>query len=383
MSLFNHIKPWRCDRTLAGGITWLLAMILAACSPEEASIKEHKKSLPVVTAQQATAKSITLMQESVGTLESIIDPTIAAEIAGRVIQVMIHPGQAVKKGQVIALLDATDVRLQLQEANTEVARIEALLRNQEKMVERHQALVDKHFISKNALDDTTTQLDALKQQLSGAQSRVAAIVHNGSKHKVQAPTDGIIETQIVSNGDFVKIGDPIVKLINNARLRAHLPFPESIAKTLKPGLPLLLSTPTASTTVNTVIRDIQPQIDVNSRAVDVTADVIGQPGWQPGASVTGKVMTGTRDHTVLVPEQSVVLRPAGEVVYVLSQPQGEARVKQRVIKTGISSEGLIEVIEGLQPGEWVVVDGAGFLTDDTSVQIQSPAAGQASERQPA
>lgn len=211
MSLFNHIKPWRCDRTLAGGITWLLAMILAACSPEEASIKEHKKSLPVVTAQQATAKSITLMQESVGTLESIIDPTIAAEIAGRVIQVMIHPGQAVKKGQVIALLDATDVRLQLQEANTEVARIEALLRNQEKMVERHQALVDKHFISKNALDDTTTQLDALKQQLSGAQSRVAAIVHNGSKHKVQAPTDGIIETQIVSNGDFVKIGDPIVK----------------------------------------------------------------------------------------------------------------------------------------------------------------------------
>lgn len=359
-----------------------MILALTACQESSTEAQERKKPLPVVTVHQAQAKTVSLTQESVGTLESIIDPTIAAEIAGRVMQVLVHPGQRVKQGQVIAILDATDVRLQLQEADTEVARIEALIRNQQKMVERNQALVDKNFISKNALDDTTTQLDALKQQLSGAKSRVAAITHNGSKHRVLAPTDGVIETQIVSNGDFVKIGDPVVKLINNSRLRAHLPFPESIAKTLKPGLPLVLTTPTASNTVNTVIRDIQPQIDINSRAVDVTADIVGQADWQPGASVTGKVITGERDRTVLVPEQSVVLRPAGEVVYTLTQANGEARTRQRVVKTGISSDGQIEILQGLQAGEWVVVDGAGFLTDDTQVQIQESQTNTKTEHTP-
>ena len=359
-----------------------MLLALTACSQQATEPKERKKSVPVVTAQQAVAKSIALTQESVGTLESIIDPTIAAEIAGRVIQVQVRPGQSVKKGQVIAILDATDVRLQQQEADTEVGRIEALIRNQQKMVERNQALVDKNFISKNALDDTTTQLDALKQQLSGAKSRVAAIAHNGTKHKILAPTDGVVETQTVSNGDFVKIGDPVVKLINNSRLRAHLPYPESIARTLKPGLTLLLTTPTSSKEVRTVIRDIKPQIDINSRAVDVTADIVDQADWQPGASVTGKVITGMRDSTVLVPEQSVVLRPAGEVVYVLTQPEGEARAKQRIVTTGISSEGQIEILQGVQTGEWVVVDGAGFLTDDTQVQIQHQQTRSEIERNP-
>jgi len=143
-----------------------------------------------------------------------------------------------------------------------------------------------------------------------------------------------------------------------------------------------LTTPTASNTVKTLSRDIQPQIDINSRAVDVTADIVGQADWQPGASVTGKVITGERDRTVLVPEQSVVLRPAGEVVYTLTQANGEARTRQRVVKTGISSDGQIEILQGLQAGEWVVVDGAGFLTDDTQVQIQESQTNTKTEHTP-
>lgn len=355
----------------------VLMLSLTACQPDgqdqaKNTGKDKQKNLPVVTLQAAVSRTVALTQESVGTLESIIDPTIAAEVAGRVLEVTVHPGQSVKKGQRIATIDATDNRLQMQASATEIGRIEALQRNQEKQVARYQTLVDKNFISRNALDDALAQLEALQQQLAAAKSHVASIAYTGSKHLLYAPTDGVVETQIVSKGDYVKIGDPVVKLINNSRLRAHLPFPEQLATSLKPGLPLILTTPASSQPVETVIRDIHPLIKADSRALDVTADIINQPDWQPGGSVRGKVVLGSRDHTVLVPEQSVVLRPAGEVVYVIKAGSENNRVQQRIVKTGVTSEGMIEVVEGLSSGEKVVVDGAGFLTDDAKVQLQSP-----------
>lgn len=349
--------------------TLTLIMMTACSSADKDNANDKSKKATQVTLAQVQSKGLALTEETVGSLESIIDPTVSAEISARVLQVLVNPGQKIKKGQVVALLDATDFNLQGQEAQSEIGRIEALIRNQQKMVERNRALVDKNFISKNALDDATTQLDALQQQLVGARGRVASISHNGAKHRVISPADGVVETQVVAKGDFVKVGDPIIKIINNRLLRAHLPFPESVASKLKPGLALELSTPTSNSLVHTVIRDIKPQINEQSRAVDVTADIEGHLDWQPGGSVNAKVILGQRDGALLVPEQSVVLRPAGEVVYTVPAHQGEQKAQQRIIKTGLAEQGFVEVLSGLQAGEWVVVDGAGFLTDKADVII--------------
>lgn len=349
----------------------MLVGLLCACQAKQDDKPESTfTKVTQVSVAQAQFRSIELYEESLGTLEGVIDPTISAEIAARVIQVLVHPGQSVKKGQTIALLDATDFGLQRQEALTEVARIQTLIYNQLKIVERDRALVEKNFISKNVLDDAKTQLDALNQQLEGAKGRVATITHTGSKNHVIAPTDGIIEKQIVSNGDFVRIGDPIVQIINNSVLRAHLPFPEGVASKLKPGLKVILTTPTSDKPVESVIKEMHPLIVANNRSVDVIAEVRNQPHWQAGASVNGKVILGERNASVIVPEQSVVLRPAGEVVYVVEKnASGEAMALQRIVKTGIAEGGYIEILTGLQGGESVVVDGAAFLTDKAKVNI--------------
>ena len=220
-----------------------------------------------------------------------MDPTVAAEVAARVVRVLVHPGQQVKKGDPIVQLDATDFRLQRSEAQSEVARIQALLENQQRMVERNRALVERKLLSQNALEDTTTQLTALKQQLAGARSRLASIEHTGSKAQVLSPLDGTVETQIVSPGDFVNVGDPLMRIISNQRLRAHLPFPEGIAAKLQPGLKVRLSTPTSPDDVTPKIRELKPMIGETNRSVDVIADVMNQPGWQSGASVNGTVIS--------------------------------------------------------------------------------------------
>jgi len=341
-------------------------VLLSACSKQEAVVDKKVSQETLISVTSAQTSKLESREETVGTLEGLIDPTIAAEVSGRVTQVLVHPGQAVKKGQLLATLDDTDYSLQRKESQAEVARLEALLANQGRAVDRNQKLIQKNFISQNALDDVSTQQQAIKQQLDGAKARLASVDHTGSKARVFSPVDGVVEKQLVAIGDYLKVGDPMLQVISKQKLRAHLPFPETLAGKLQPGLKVRLTTPTSPNEVIATIRELKPLISSDSRAIDVIADVVDEEGWQPGASVNASVVLNERDAAVIVPEQSVVLRPAGEVVYVIKDNQA----MQRLVKTGLRQSGQIEIIEGLSVGETVATDGAGFLTDKAHVKIQ-------------
>lgn len=349
-------------------VTLLMGLTMSACSKKEAEPDSKKKpQVALISTTLAEANTLEIREESIGTLEGLMDPTVAAEAAGRVVKITAHPGQIVKKGEVLALLDVTDYNLQRNQAQAEVARLEALTTNQSRIVERNQALVKKNFISQNALDDVTTQHAALQQQLDGAKAQMAIIEHTRAKTTVVAPIDGVVQKQIVSTGDFVKIGDPLLQIISKQKLRAHLPLPENIAAKIHAGIKVRLSTPTSSDEVISTIRELKPLISETSRAVDVIADVTDQAGWQPGASVKGEIILGEHANAVFIPEQCVVLRPAGEVVYVVK----DGLALQRIVKTGMRQDGKIEIIEGLSAGEAVAKDGAAFLTDKAKVKVEA------------
>jgi membrane fusion protein, multidrug efflux system len=352
-----------------------MLLALALLSPGCAKKEEEKNqgaasSATLVTVTQSQTRKLEIFEQTIGSMESLVDPGIGAEVAAKVLKVFAHAGQEVKKGQLIAILDATDYALQKREAEAEIARIEALLANQKNVVERNQRLVQKNFISQTALDDATTQQSALREQLEAARARLASIEYNSSKTQVYSPIDGKVEKQIVSPGDFVKQGDSLFQLIGTQKLRAHLPFPEGVAAKLRPGQTVRLFTPTVPDQVyTTTIKEIKPLIGSN-RAMDVIADVVGQNGWQGGASVNGKVILGEHAQAVVVPEASVVLRPAGEVVYVIK----DKTAAQRIVKTGLRQDGVVEITEGLGAGEIVAVDGAAYLTDKAPVNLQQSSA---------
>ncbi len=346
----------------------LLACSIIACSNDSTDEKDagtkNNKATPV-TVSKTQSRPIEDSQQTIGSLEGLINPTIAAEVAARVMNVAVNIGQEVKQGQLIATLDATDFSMQRNEAQAEVERIQALLENQIKTVARNQALVNKNFISQNAVDNDIAQQSVLKRQLDAAKARVGSVNHSSSKSRIVAPVSGIIEKKLVDTGDYVRVGDPIVQIVSKQRLRAHLPFPEYIGAQLKAGLKVRLSTPTSPNTIETEIKELKAVITEGNRTIDAIADINNAPGWQPGASVTGVVILDELPAAMMVPEQSVVLRPAGEVVYVVRNKLAH----QVIVKTGLRQNGLIEVVSGLKANELVVVDGAGFLTDNAPVKI--------------
>jgi RND family efflux transporter MFP subunit len=359
----------------------LLSTALLGCGakksdPDQAEGKKNGPKPTLVSITHVKKQAVDITEQSVGSLEGLTNPTVSSEVAAKVIRIHVNTGQAVKQGQLIATLDATDLSLQALEAQAEVARIEALLANQNKIVERNQVLVSKKFISQNALDNDSSQQAALKEQWAGAKARLDSVKHNSSKTKVYAPAAGKIEKKLIDDGEFLRVGDPIVLIVSSQLLRAHLPFPEQIGAKLKPGLKVRLSTPTSSQSVDAVIHELKPMITEGSRSVDVIADVTNAPGWQAGASVDGTVVLGTQADSLMVPEQSVVLRPAGEVVYLA---RGN-KAYQAIVKTGVRQNGLVEILQGLNENDAVVVDGAGFLTDQALIKLAVPSPASLSKK---
>ena len=337
----------------------LTATLLAtACGEKPAEKKGAPPTLITTTLSKTVALEVS--ERTLGSLEAVDDPKVGAEIAGKIVKITVRAGEAVAKGQLLAQIDPTDAGHQATADNAETARLQALLAQQERVLARQTELVQKNFISKNALDEATTQRDALKSQLATARARASLSRNNVDKTRVVAPFAGTIEEQLVAAGDYVKLGDPLFRLVSNVRLRAHLPFPESAAPRLKVGMPVRITSPLApEASIEGVVEDIRPTVGEGNRAIDVITRVDNPGALKAGGSVDAAVVTGQKAQAVVVPEQAVVLRPAGKVVYLIA----DGKATQQVVEVGSKQRGLIEITSGLQGGETVALDGAGFLSN--------------------
>lgn len=341
----------------------LLAAGLVACGQQAEEKKSGGPPPTLVTATQVQRGAIDVSEETLGTLESAHDPKVAAEVAGKVVKVLAFAGQAVKAGALLAVIDPGDAALQQRADEAEAHRLQLL-------EERQLALVAKGFLSKSAGENATAQRDVARARADLSQRSLG-------KTRVTAPHDGIVESQLVAPGDYVKLGDAMFQLVANAGLRAHLPFPESAAPRLARGQTVVLTSPLLpGQSIEAPIAEIRPMVDAGSRALDVIVDlarVKGVEALRAGGTVNAAVRIATKEAALLVPEQSVVLRPAGKVVYAIVEAGDRKKAVQRVVQVGAKRKGMVEILDGLAAGDSVVLDGAGFLTDGASIGIKEPA----------
>jgi RND family efflux transporter MFP subunit len=321
----------------------------------------------LISATEVQPRRLEIYEDVVGSLENVMDPRIAAEVAGRVTQVLGFTGKKVRRGELLAEIDAQDFEIQSRGDRAEIGRLTTLLQQQDRVVERQEKLVSQGFISRNAADDAIAQRNALREQLSAARARAEATGRSLTKSRVLAPIDGEIETQVVAPGDYVKLGDPLFTLVGMSRMRAHLLFPESAGTRIHPGLTVRLESPAApGKSIETRIDEIKPTVNAGNRALDaIVRFEAADRAFRGGGSVNAHVVIGVRPRALMVPEHSVVLRPAGKVVYVVK----DQRVEQRVVETGLKQDGMQEIVKGLAAGELIAADGAGFLSDGAAVTL--------------
>ncbi len=324
-------------------------------------------SATLITLAEPTVGPVEVIESSVGQITSKTSPRIAAEAMGRVIRIYVDAGQTVERGQKLAQLDTKDLELQRDAADANVKRLEAIVNNLDRLVTRNRKLVEQNFISEAMLDEAEAQLAAQSAALNSAQSQLAQVNEQIKKTAIRSPVNGIVENRKISVGDFVAMGQGVFEISTDELLQARLNFPETLSTSLKTGQIVRLTTDTSPGQVaEGTISEILPNINIGNRALQVIAEFNNPGNWRPGASVQGEVVIDAREEALLVPLRSVVLRPAGRVVYVIEN----GLAKQKVVQTGVRVGDKIEILSGLDKNTEVALDGAGFLSHEAQVRIQ-------------
>ena len=317
-----------------------------------------------VTATSVTRATVIITEESMGWIEAKTNPKVAAEVSGRIQKIYVDTGQIVKAGDTMVTIDSEQQKLEKAALQSDVDRLEALIVNQKRTLERYRNLLAKKSISQERFDNAEVKLITLKEQLAGALSRLADNRRRLAKTSVFAPVGGWIEKRFVSEGDFVKPGTPLLQMVTDHFFRIVLPFPENVAANLAPGLEVKLTSPLShNRIIEAKIDQISPAVNIYSRALEVIIYLENPGAWRPGGTINGTVIIDRHENGILVPIRAIVRRPAGEVIYQIENQVA----RQRQVVTGQRQGNLIEIVSGLKGDERIIVDGAGFLTDGAAV----------------
>lgn len=341
----------------------ILALALVACSGEDDAEQAERRTAVSVT--EVESRLVERVELSIGRLEANAAPTVAAETTGRVSVIHRDAGDRVESGDLLAELDGQPQRIAANSVRAEVRRLEAVLANERKRVERLRNLAERQSVAQDQLDEAETAVESLLAQLDEARSRLEDAEYNLERTRIVSPISGVVERRLVSAGDFVSPGRAMFELVAADALRAFLPLPEHLQADVHEGQPVKLSIPARpDEVIESTVTEIRPRVGERSRAIDLIVDLDNPGSWRPGGSVTARVILEQHEGLV-VPPASVVRRPAGTVVYVVD---GD-RAFEREVVTGLRGSDWIEIVDGLEDWETVVVDGAGFLTDGAGIDI--------------
>ena len=362
----TSVNPLRALSVALIGSILTLSM-LTGCGEEEEKPKSMEKPAILVNVQHVAPERIRVQESSIGRIESMASPKIAAEVAGRVLTIDVAVGQSFEKGQLLATLDDTDYRNRLRAASADVNRIIAMLKNEDVQLDRYKNLQRNDFVSKTKLDGMISKKEVLNQQLDAARAQEAIIRHNLKKTKIYAPLAGKVQMRMVSVGDFANPGKPLFQASTNDQLQIVLPFPEVISNKLRPGLPVSLKLNISDSAVATgTVTEIRPDIGARNLSSDVIVEVANPGGWKPGASVDG-VLTIDEHDAFMVSDLAVIQRPGRTVAYVVTR---DGTVKETEVETGYWEKSRIEIKSGVAEGDIVVTDGAYFLSDGAKVRYE-------------
>ena len=327
-------------------------------------------SMGQITVSTTTVITMNLNEEDnvMGMIYSRSSPEIAAEVSGRVISVIADIGDVVEKGQVLAQIASEKYDLQLAQSKAEIARLSALLVNQELDLKRAEKLFKDNLVSEEMVDRTRAEFNALSEQINAANAQLRNSERLIEETEIKAPIKTKVAAKHIDIGDFVQNGMIVYELVDTKNLRVGLSFPEYQSLKLKKGLKVFLTTPTSiDQNVEAVIKEIKPNVNSNNRSITAIVDFDNPGSWVPGASTQARIILSTYQDALVLPQLAVVRRSVGDVVYLI---QNDTAVEQQV-DTGIEKDGLVHIKSGLKKGDIVALDGAGFLTNGTQIKINN------------
>lgn len=374
-------------------------------SPPPPSVSDNVP-LPVRVAV-AERTSLPRKAEFVGSLAGIDQVTVSSELEGTVESVPVDLGDPVRKGQLLATLAAEEFRFRKDQAQADleqtaaklgippdsetldvdatslVRRASAEFDNAKSDLDRRRTLLERNLISRKEVDDAQARYlvaeanvraareesNTLFASMRSRRAQLALAEKRLRDTRVLSPLNGSVEARLVSGGEYVKVGTPLLRLVNDHPIRLLGEVPETFSAELRTGLPVeLLVDGHPGRTFRGTLRRISPSSNTTSRAILVEA-LFPNPArdLKPGFFGKATLVLRTDPDAVTVPKEAVITFSGINKVFVVA----EGACRERKVELGEDLGDRVEVREGIRAGEAVAVSNTGKLVEGASVRIEA------------
>ena len=341
-----------------------------AAAPAKAGAAAIKPAL-TVTLTQGTRAEVPVQLAANGSVAAWQEAILGAEVNGlRLAEVRAQVGDAVKRGQVLAVFAAETTEAEVAQAKASVAEAEATLAEAKANAERAQSVAASGALSAQQIAQYATAEKTAQARLELARAQLVTQQLRLRHTKVTASDDGIISARSATVGAVVPQGQELFRLIRKGRLEWRGEVTATELGRLKAGLPVAISAAGVGK-VEGRLRMVGPTVDAATRNALVYVDLpdAAKQGFKPGMFARGEFGLGSSS-ALTVPQEAVVLRDGFAFVFRAGPLQdGQTRVARVKVETGRRVDNRIEVLAGIAPADRIVGSGVAFLADGDTVKV--------------
>jgi len=367
---------------------------VATCLTNCKKIEAPKIPPPVVEVMDVVTSEVALSSTLIGQLDSPQNVEVRARVEAFVDKVGFTEGVEVKQGDVLFSLDKKPFLEKLAAANGALAESIASLNKYQKDVDRLTPLVEKRAIPQQDLDNALASVDVGKANIESAKARVQSAQIDLGYCDVKAPITGLIGAKQVSIGDLVGKGEPTL-LATMSTLDpiwfycnvSEVEYIHAVERSKKLGRDIAKLPLTLLLSGGKELEDqgrfvfIDRAVDVKTGTLRVRAEFPNKDKLlRPGMFARVRVDVGTRKGCIEVPERAIVEIQGKTFVWVLGK---DNTANQRPVKVGETNGSNVIVLEGLNAGERIIVEGVhkaregAPVTPVTAAQLAAAKAAQA------
>ena len=353
---------------LAAVVFTAVALSLSACSRTEdahaspaqiASAPVHVQTAAVV--ERPMPRYLTLT----GTLHASESSDVAADSSGKVAQTFAERGQAVRRGELVAVLDSRSAAFAATAAEAQAKVAQSQLEQARRDCERVKHLLETGAISQAEYDRQTAQCTSQACSAAAAEAQGKSATKVLGDTLIRAPFDGIVGERYVHVGQYAQPGTRIVSVYATDPLRLELTVPEANVAAVQPGMPVSFRvTAFGDESFSGRVKYISPNVREATRDLVVEALVPNGDGrLKPGMFAVGKLPLSSPP-TPVVPTDALLRDETGARVFVVVGQE----VQERLVQLGESAGDSVAVIGGVRAGDRVVLRPSAEMHDGLRVE---------------
>ena len=350
---------------IAVRISAVIAVLALVGCASEANVEINAR--PAVVEQPLVARA-GATETYAGEVRARHEGTLGFRIAGKLLTRNVDAGAVVKRGAVLATLEAQDLQLQVESARAAVAAASADLSLTKAELERHRELLAKKYISQALFDARLNAHKAAEAQVAQARSQLSIAQNQSGYTVLRADADGVVTSTLIEAGQVVAAGMPVLRLARDGDREVLIAVPENRISLFALGMPVLIEVwAKDNARFPGSVRELSPEADPRTRTYDVRVALAGTDvPVQLGMTARVFLDAGDAPPALMLPLSALHELAGAPAVWRLDPKSKQVRLVP--VQVGSYREEGVALLAGVSADDWIVTAGVHKLSEGQLVR---------------